>query len=162
MHQGQRSSFPNCEVVQRGVKLLRLDCAAGGERRKRQNGGVASGGKKRQRERYKWDDRGWGGWSWEQNRGEETQSQTCSLLVPAHFIQLSFFPLFSTSYASHSPLPRWSFGPLVWRRYKAIAHVCLPSLWYWFCQNCHCIISLVLCCLSKQGQWLPLWNIPLC
>lgn len=32
MHQGQQSSLPNCEAVQRGAKLLRLDCAAGGER----------------------------------------------------------------------------------------------------------------------------------
>lgn len=26
----EQSSLPNCEVVQRGVKLLGLDCAAGG------------------------------------------------------------------------------------------------------------------------------------
>lgn len=55
--------LPNCEVVQReegvgGLKLRRLDCAAGGERGKRQNGGVVSGGKAGQRERYKWDGRG--------------------------------------------------------------------------------------------------------
>lgn len=42
MHQGQHSSFPNCEVDQRGVKLLRLDCAAAGEWGKSRNGGVAS------------------------------------------------------------------------------------------------------------------------
>lgn len=102
MHQGQQSSLPNCEVVQRGVKLLRLDCAAGGEWGKRQNGGVVSGGKERQRERYKWDDRRWGGWSRERNRGEEIQSQTCSLLVPAHFILLSFFPLFNELCQSQS------------------------------------------------------------
>lgn len=60
MHQWQRSSSPNCKVVQRGAELLGLDCAAvggGGV----QNGGVASRRKKRQKsERYKWDDRGWG------------------------------------------------------------------------------------------------------
>lgn len=161
MHQGQHFSLPNCEVVQSGVKLLRLDCVARGERGKRQNCGVASGGKTRQRERYGgWGGgRGGGGWCWEHNRGEETRSQTCSLLVPAHFILLSFFSLLSVSFASHSPLPRWSFGPLVWRRYKAVAYARLPNLWYWFCQNCHCIIFVVLCCLSKRGQWLPLWNI---
>lgn len=54
----QQLSLPNCAVVQSGVKLFRLDCAAGGVRGKRQNQGVASGGKTRQRERYKWDDRG--------------------------------------------------------------------------------------------------------
>lgn len=64
MHQGQQSSLPNCEAVQRGAKLLRLDCAAGGEQGgERRHGGVVSGGKTRQRARYKWDDRGWGGWS---------------------------------------------------------------------------------------------------
>jgi len=36
MHQGSHSS--NCEVVQKGLKLLRLDCAAGWKREKRQNG----------------------------------------------------------------------------------------------------------------------------
>lgn len=80
-----------------GWKLLRLDCAAGGEWGTRQDGGVVWGGKTGQRERYKWDDRGWGGrwgWSGEQNIGEEIQSQTRALLVPAHFILLSFFPSF--------------------------------------------------------------------
>lgn len=106
MHQGQRSSFPNCEVVQRGVKLLRLDCAAGGEWRKKQNGGVASGGKKRQRERYKWDDRGWGGL---ELRAEQRGGNTGPNLLPSGastFHPIVFFSLFSTSFASHSPLPR--------------------------------------------------------
>lgn len=58
IHQGQQLSLPNCEVAQSGVKLLRLYCAAGGDRGKKQNQGVASGGKTGQRERYKWDDRG--------------------------------------------------------------------------------------------------------
>ena len=40
-----------------------------------------------------------------------------------------FSPLFSTSFASHSPSPRWSSGPLVWRRYKANARARLPSVW---------------------------------
>lgn len=87
-------------------------------------------------------------------RAQQRERDTEPNLLPSGastFHPIVFFFLLSMSFASCSPLPRWSFGPLVWRRYKAIAHARLPSLWYWFCQNCHCIIFLVLC-LNKEGS----------
>lgn len=80
MHQGQHSSLPNCEVVQRGVKLLRLDCAAGGSKE--------AEGREEGTERRRSGGTGWA------DRGEETQRQTCSPLVPEHFILLSFLSSF--------------------------------------------------------------------
>lgn len=154
MHQGQHSSLSNCEVVQRGVKLLRLDCVAvRGSREKERKWRVLHWEKQETEDRDTSGMREGGAvWCCERNRGEKTQSQSRSLLVPVHFILLSFFPLFSASSASHSPLPRWSFGPLVWTRYKAIAHACLPSLWYLFCQNCHCIIFLGLLLFEQKKR----------
>lgn len=112
MHQWQRSSSPNCKVVQRGAELLRLDCAAvggGGV----QNGGVASRRKKRQKsERYKWDDRGWG-WGWLALRAEQSGGKAEPNLCPSR--ASTFHPivhpplppiLFSKHFASHSPQPR--------------------------------------------------------
>lgn len=123
MHQWQRSSSPNCKVVQRGAELLGLDCAAvggGGV----QNGGVASRRKKRQKsERYKWDDRGCGwGVAGTESRTEWRKGRAKLVPFSCQHISSHCPPppiLFSKHFASHSPQPRWGFGPLVWKRYKA-------------------------------------------
>lgn len=158
MHQGQQSSLPNCEAVQRGAKLLRLDCAAGGE----QGGGEEARRCciRREVETKSEIQVGWQRVGGLELKAEQRGGDAEPNLLPhgaSTFHPFVFSPLFSTSFASHSPSPRWSSGPLVWRRYKANARARLPSVWCRLCQNCHSIIFLVLCCLSKQGQRLPLY-----
>lgn len=116
MHQWQRSSSPNCKVVQRGAELLGLDCAAVG------GGGVQDGGvaSRQKSERYKWDDRGWGVAGTE-SRTEWRKGRAKLVPFSCQHISSHCLPpiLFSKHFASHSPQPRWGFGPLVWKRYKA-------------------------------------------
>lgn len=114
-------------------------CAKEGESWKRRNDN--RGGDETRRETWEgW----WGSWHRVQNRGEKTQSQTCSHLEPPHFILLSFtfFPQFFNvlCQTQSAVLLRWSFGPLVWKRYKGTTFTHWPNLWYWCCQNCQSII----------------------
>lgn len=65
------------------------------ERKRQNNGGVVSGGRERQKERYKWDDRGWregGGQSCELNRGEENTEPNLLPFGASTFHPIVFFP----------------------------------------------------------------------